>query len=296
MELECFTLFDPDSLFLYLSSKFKNVQIKVTGPSLHNLFSNECLPLITNNNEPIPVDDSSQTPEEIRIRSLLESNLLLYLKESLYTEEGYLWQQYVSNDIFQRVGLFYKYYAGKFENFNLNVINKYQDYCLLCSSFYLKSGQITDENSLEMFRDNLIRSALIDLKKIEEIIRMKTKNSMGDSKTFLSGGPIPNKIDALLASVLVPLSMENESTSEIGAYINSSQVFGSYISQMKKDYLYNFEYFFKKDQVQSEHGSRSSLFKAPTVYLRQNTFQVGFVAFALSALYLTKKFSKSSKT
>jgi len=237
------------------------------------------LPLITNNNEPIPVDDASQTPEEIRIRSLLESNLLLYLKESLYTEEGYLWQQYVSNDIFQRVGLFYKYYA---------------DYCLLCSSFYLKSGQITDENSLEMFRDNLIRSALIDLKKIEEIIR--TKNSMGDSKAFLSGGPTPNKIDALLASVLVPLSMENESTSEIGAYINSSQVFGSYISQMKKDYLYNFEYFFKKDQVQSEHGSRASLFKAPAVYLRQNTFQVGFVAFALSALYLTKKFSKSSKT
>jgi len=279
MELECFTLFDPDSLFLYLSSKFKNIQIKVTGPSLHNLFSNECLPLITNNNEPIPVDDASQTPEEIRIRSLLESNLLLYLKESLYTEEGYLWQQYVSNDIFQRVGLFYKYYA---------------DYCLLCSSFYLKSGQITDENSLEMFRDNLIRSALIDLKKIEEIIR--TKNSMGDSKAFLSGGPTPNKIDALLASVLVPLSMENESTSEIGAYINSSQVFGSYISQMKKDYLYNFEYFFKKDQVQSEHGSRASLFKAPAVYLRQNTFQVGFVAFALSALYLTKKFSKSSKT
>jgi len=279
MELECFTLFDPDSLFLYLSSKFKNIQIKVTGPSLHNLFSNECLPLITNNNEPIPVDDASQTPEEIRIRSLLESNLLLYLKESLYTEEGYLWQQYVSNDIFQRVGLFYKYYA---------------DYCLLCSSFYLKSGQITDENSLEMFRDNLIRSALIDLKKIEEIIR--TKNSMGDSKAFLSGGPTPNKIDALLASVLVPLSMENESTSEIGAYINSSQVFGSYISQMKKDYLYNFEYFFKKDQVQSEHGSRANLLKAPAAYLRQNTFQVGFVAFALSALYLTKKFSKSSKT
>ena len=28
MELECFTLFDPDSLFLYLSSKFKNIQIK----------------------------------------------------------------------------------------------------------------------------------------------------------------------------------------------------------------------------------------------------------------------------
>ena len=71
------------------------------------------------------------------------------------------------------MGLFYKYYAGKFENFNLNVINKYQDYCLLCSSFYLKSGQITDENSLEMFRDNLIRSALIDLKKIEEIIRVR---------------------------------------------------------------------------------------------------------------------------
>jgi len=280
MELECFTLFDPDSLFLYLSSKFKNIQIKVTGPSLHNLFSNECLPLITNNNEPIPVDDSSQTPEEIRIRSLLESNLLLYLKESLYTEEGYLWQQYVSNDIFQRVGLFYKYYA---------------DYCLLCSSFYLKSGQITDENSLEMFRDNLIRSALIDLKKIEEIIRMKTKNSIGDSKAFLSGGPTPNKIDALLASVLVPLSMENESTSEIGAYINSSQVFGSYISNMKTDYLYNFEYFFKKE-VQNEHGTRASLFKAPATYLRQNTFQVGFVAFALSALYMTKKFSKSSKT
>lgn len=280
MELECFTLFDPDSLFLYLSSKFKNIQIKVTGPSLHNLFSNECLPLITNNNEPIPVDDASQTPEEIRIRSLLESNLLLYLKESLYTEEGYLWQQYVSNDIFQRVGLFYKYYA---------------DYCLLCSSFYLKSGQITDENSLEMFRDNLIRSALIDLKKIEEIVRMKTKNSIGDSKAFLSGGPTPNKIDALLASVLVPLSMENESTSEIGAYINSSQVFGSYISNMKTDYLYNFEYFFKKE-VQTEHGSRASLFKAPATYLRQNTFQVGFVVFALSALYLTKKFSKSSKT
>ena len=90
--------------------------------------------------------------------------------------------------------------------------------------------------------------------------------------------------------------MENESTSEIGAYINSSQVFGFYISQMKKDYLYNFEYFFKKDQVQSEHGSRANLLKAPATYLRQNTFQVGFVAFALSALYLTKKFSKSSKT
>jgi hypothetical protein len=89
--------------------------------------------------------------------------------------------------------------------------------------------------------------------------------------------------------------MENESTSEIGAYINSSQVFGSYISNMKTDYLYNFEYFFKKE-VQNEHGSRASLFKAPATYLRQNTFQVGFVAFALSALYLTKKFSKSSKT
>jgi len=279
MELECFTLFDPDSLFLYLSSKFKNIQIKVTGPSLHNLFSNECLPLITNNNEPIPVDDSSQTPEEIRIRSLLESNLLLYLKESLYTEEGYLWQQYVSNDIFQRVGLLYKYYA---------------DYCLLCSSFYLKSGQITDENSLEMFRDNLIRSGLTDLKKIEEIIRAKT-NSVGDSKTFLSDGPIPNKIDALVASVLVPLSMENESTSEIGAYINSSKVFGSYISNLKKDYLYNYDYFFKKE-VQNEHGQRASLLRAPAAYLRQNSFQVGFVAFAFSALYLTKKISKSSKT
>ena len=57
----------------------------------------------------------------------------------------------------------------------LKIINS--DYCLLCSSFYLKSGQITDENSLEMFRDNLIRSALIDLKKIEEIIRVrKVKN------------------------------------------------------------------------------------------------------------------------
>lgn len=280
MELECFTLFDPDSLFLYLSSKFKNIQIKVTGPSLHNLFSNECLPLITNNKEPVPIDDASQTPEEIKIRSLLESNLLLYLKESLYTEEGYLWQQYVSNDIFQRVGLFYKYYA---------------DYCLLCSSFYLKSGQITDENSLEMFRDNLIRSALIDLKKIEEIIRTKTKNSIGDSKMFVSEGPTPNKIDALLASVLVPLSMENESTSEIAEYINSSQVFGSYISNIKKDYLYNFEYFFKKE-FPSELGSRASLLKAPTLFLRQNTFQIGFVTFALSALYLTKKFSKSSKT
>ena len=101
--------------------------------------------------------------------------------------------------------------------------------------------------------------------------------------------------DALLASVLVPLSMENESTSEIGAYINSSQIFGSYISNMKNDYLYNFEYFFK-NEVQSEHGSRASLLKAPITYLRQNTFQVGFVTFALSALYLTKKFSKSSKT
>jgi len=280
MELECFTLFDPDSLFLYLSSKFKNIQIKVTGPSLHNLFSNECLPLITNNNEPIPVDDASQTPEEIRIRSLLESNLLLYLKESLYTEEGYLWQQYVSNDIFQRVGLFYKYYA---------------DYCLLCSSFYLKSGQITDENSLEMFRDNLIRSALIDLKKIEEIIRTKTSGSAGDSKTFLSNGPAPNKLDALVASVLVPLSMENESTSEIGAYINSSQVFGTYISNVKKDYLCNFEYFFK-NETHEQGTTRASLFKAPATYLRQNTFQVGFVTFALSALYLTKRFSKSSKT
>lgn len=238
------------------------------------------MPLITNNKEPIPIDDASQTPEEIKIRSLLESNLLLYLKESLYTEEGYLWQQYVSNDIFQRVGLFYKYYA---------------DYCLLCSSFYLKSGQITDENSLEMFRDNLIRSALIDLKKIEEIIRTKAKNSIGDSKTFVSEGPTPNKIDALLASVLVPLSMENESTSEIAEYINSSQVFGSYISNMKKDYLYNFEYFFKKE-FPSELGSRASLLKAPTLFLRQNTFQIGFVTFALSALYLTKKFSKSSKT
>merc|ERR1712235_69271 len=128
-----------------------------------------------------------------------------------------------------------------------------------------------------MFRDNLIRSALIDLKKIEEIMRVKT-NGSGDSKTFLSNGPAPNKLDALVASVLVPLSMENESTSEIGAYINSSHVFGAYISNMKKDYLYNFEYFFKKDQVQSEHGSRASLFKAPAVYLRQNTFQVGFVA------------------
>ena len=98
-----------------------------------------------------------------------------------------------------------------------------------------------------------------------------------------------------MASVLIPLSMENESTSEIGAYINSSHVFGSYISNMKKDYLYNFEYFFKTE-VQNEHGSRASLFKAPATYLRQNTFQVGFVTFALSALYLTKKFSKSSKT
>jgi len=284
MELECFTLFDPDSLFLFLSSNFKNIQIKVTGPSLHNLFSNECLPLITNNNEPIPVDDTSQSPEEIKIRSLLESNLLLYLKESLYTEEGYLWQQYVSNDIFQRVGLFYKYYA---------------DYCLLCSSFYLKSGQITDENSLEMFRDNLIKSALLDLKKIEDIIRLKTiESSAGDSKRFLSEGQYPNKIDALVASVLIPLSMENESTSEIGYYISSSQILGSYISNLKNDYLYNFEYFFKPEVTNtgSNKTGKANIFVNPGLYLRQNTFQVGFVTFALSALYLTKRFSKSSKT
>jgi len=34
MELECFTLFDPDSLFLYLSSKFKNIQIKALYQNL----------------------------------------------------------------------------------------------------------------------------------------------------------------------------------------------------------------------------------------------------------------------
>lgn len=37
MELECFTLFDPDSLFLYLSSKFKNVQIKALYQNLLQL-------------------------------------------------------------------------------------------------------------------------------------------------------------------------------------------------------------------------------------------------------------------
>ena len=98
-----------------------------------------------------------------------------------------------------------------------------------------------------------------------------------------------------MASVLVPLSMENESTSEIGAYINSSQVFGAYISNVKKDYLCNFEYFFK-NETHEQGTTRASLFKAPATYLRQNTFQVGFVTFALSALYLTKRFSKSSKT
>ena len=119
---------------------------------------------------------------------MLESNLLLYLKESLYTEEGYLWQQYVSNDIFQRVGLFYKYYAGEFQDAPHFIINNLliSDYCLLCSSFYLKSGQITDENSLEMFRDNLIRSALIDLKKIEEIIRVrKLKFFLQNTRKYL---------------------------------------------------------------------------------------------------------------
>ena len=37
MELECFTLFDPDSLFLYLSSKFKNIQIKALYQKLLQL-------------------------------------------------------------------------------------------------------------------------------------------------------------------------------------------------------------------------------------------------------------------
>ena len=38
MELECFTLFDPDSLFLYLSSKFKNIQIKALYQNLKTAF------------------------------------------------------------------------------------------------------------------------------------------------------------------------------------------------------------------------------------------------------------------
>ena len=71
-----------------------------------------------------------------------------------------------------------------------------------------------------------------------------------------------------------------------------------HILNLKNDYLYNFEYFFKPEVTNtgSNKTGKANIFVNPGLYLRQNTFQVGFVTFALSALYLTKRFSKSSKT
>lgn len=63
MELECFTLFDPDSLFLYLSSKFKNIQIKA-------LYQN--LPQFNLKFTPIqPQNYSNSIPNSLRFRPKL---------------------------------------------------------------------------------------------------------------------------------------------------------------------------------------------------------------------------------
>ena len=158
MDLECFTLLDPDALFLYLSARFRKVRPKIRAPRLFNLFESSCLPLLTDQLTGSPVAlESGSTDNEIRIRSVIESSLLLYLKHSLYAEEGLLWKTIVSDDIYRNVGLLYRMYA---------------EHVLVKKSVLVQSGEITDENSAESFREQLTNQALDDLSVIESILKV----------------------------------------------------------------------------------------------------------------------------
>jgi len=157
MELECFTILDPSTLELFLTAKFKNIKPELRRPSLQNFYDIERLPLLTSaNNQEVFLEYSQPTNRETKIRSLIEQNISLYLKESLFTENGFLWMNYASSDVFRNVGLFFKYIA---------------DYRLIQKSVYLRTGQITDENNLESFKNNLIDNVLADLEEIETIIK-----------------------------------------------------------------------------------------------------------------------------
>lgn len=253
MELECFTILDPSTLELFLTAKFKNIKPELRRPSLQNFYDIERLPLLRSaNNQEVFLEYSQPTNHETKIRSLIEQNISLYLKESLFTENGFLWMNYASSDVFRNVGLFFKYIA---------------DYRLIQKSVYLRTGQITDENNLESFKNNLIDNALADLEEIETILKIEKHDT---------------KVSSMIASMLVPLSLEIES--KIGKYINGSVTLNNFVEEIKRKYLSEFS-IFKKNETSLNY----QLMKHPVIYFQNHKFQFGLVCFTLFAFYKTRK-------
>jgi len=220
MELECFTLLDPDTLYLYLSARFRKARPVIRPPKLHNLYAAEtALPLLTECQTGQPVTASTVDIEqsnlvEQRVRSILGSNLTLYIKNSLYSEEGNLWRHIAADDIYANVGLVRRMIA---------------EHKLVKKSILVDSGEISGENSVEQFRTQLDAACLADLATLETIIK-ETKTASGDYM-----GNQPCALDALLGSFLVPLSLERETP--VSAFIRESAVMCPYVRRFKYDFL-----------------------------------------------------------
>lgn len=260
-ELECFTILDSSTLELFLLSKFKKLNPKLRRPRIQNLiYEIEILPLLSSasSNKQILLEYSIPTNQETRVRSLIEQNLSIYLKESLFTENGFLWTNFGSDDVFRNVGLLFKYIA---------------DYRLIQKSIYRRTGQITDENNLENFKNNLIQNALDDLAEIEIIITQESTKSRDETK-----------VTSMLASVLVPLSLESENT-KIGKYLNKSQILSNFVEKIKKKYLSQFQVY----NLNEKKRESFSILSNPILYFKNHKFQIGLICFSLFAFYRTRR-------
>ena len=83
--------------------------------------------------------------------------MTLYLKNSLYSEEGNLWRHVASDDIYTNVGLVRRMIA---------------EHKLVKKSILVDSGEISGENTLEEFQTQLDAACLADLASLETIIKV----------------------------------------------------------------------------------------------------------------------------
>ena len=91
------------------------------------------------------------------------------------------------------------------------------------------------------------------------------------------------KSEALLASLLLPLSLEKNT--KIGVSIQNSSSIQKFISAIKLIHLSDLDVFAK-----NEEKIHYELFKEPFMYLNTHKFQFSLIFCAISAFYYTRKY------
>lgn len=107
-------------------------------------------------------------------------------------------------------------------------------------------GEITGENSLEEYQKSLTDQCLSDLKLIETILE-ETKKASGDMQKY-------TQTDALIASYLIPLSLERETA--VAEYINLSLTLTPYLRHFKTVHLKEYPLFLDNEKLHDEKTNK----------------------------------------